>query len=406
MTLTLGELFAGYGGLGMAVETAFNARLTWYAEFDEAPSKIMAHHWPGIPNHRDVSKVDWASVEPVDIISGGSPCQDLSTAGKRRGMTDGTRSNLWVSMREAIAIIKPKYVVWENVRGAYTTKADSSMEYCPGCMGGPERAGKHLLRALGRVLGDLSDLGYDAQWRGLPASSVGAPHNRFRVFILATRRDVVTHPHSIGTSGRNGAPRNFEIQGANHPASVAIGGTGQPWPTTADTPCQRSGKGLDRPEGIARTEVSEPRSGGTPAAHTQHHGHAPGAGGRSHGAPTTAGAGAKSESKDHDGESSGGHTPNGEPGHFQINWGIYEPAIRRWEELRGPAPDPTELNANGKHRLNAQFSEWMMGLAPGHVTDVPGLTYPEQIKALGNGVVPQQAGVALIDMLNYEVTNS
>jgi len=154
--LKLGELFAGFGGLGMAVEEVFDAELAWYAEFDDAPSKIMAHHWPGVPNHRDVTTVQWApncpngdghKVEvfrigantdiqaetyygctecgwelpiedrpthvpyPVHIISGGSPCQDLSAAGRRAGMTEGTRSNLWVSMREAIAIIKPTYVV-------------------------------------------------------------------------------------------------------------------------------------------------------------------------------------------------------------------------------------------------------------------------------------------------------
>lgn len=135
--LKLGELFAGFGGLGMAVEEVFDAELTWYAEFDDAPSKIMAHHWPGIPNHRDVTTVDWASVEPVDIISGGSPCQDLSAAGRRAGMTEGTRSNLWVSMREAIATIKPTYVVWENVRGAYSAKATSASDLEPrnGSMG-------------------------------------------------------------------------------------------------------------------------------------------------------------------------------------------------------------------------------------------------------------------------------
>jgi DNA (cytosine-5)-methyltransferase 1 len=187
MTLTLGELFAGYGGLGRAVEQVFGAELRWYSEFDPAPSAIMAHHWPDAPNLGDITKVDWPSVEPVDIISGGSPCQDLSAAGRRRGMTEGTRSNLWAQMREAIAVIKPRYVVWENVRGAYSATAISDLEPCPGCVG-DTRNGKPALRAFGRVLGDLSDLGYDCQWRGLRAADVGAPHGRFRVFILARRR--------------------------------------------------------------------------------------------------------------------------------------------------------------------------------------------------------------------------
>jgi DNA (cytosine-5)-methyltransferase 1 len=183
------ELCAGYGGLSVGIEQAFpGAELAWYSEFDPAPSKIMARHWPGVPNHGDMTAIDWTQVEPVDLISGGTPCQDLSHAGRRRGMTEGTRSNLWVAMREAIATIKPTYVVWENVRGAYSAAADSDLEQCPGCMGGPGD-GEPSLRALGRVLGDLHDLGFDAEWRGLRAADVGAPHGRFRVFILGRRRD-------------------------------------------------------------------------------------------------------------------------------------------------------------------------------------------------------------------------
>lgn len=185
------ELCAGYGGLGLAVEEAFpGAELAWYSEFDPAPSKIMARHWPDAPNHGDMTAIDWAAVEPVDLISGGTPCQDLSHAGRRRGMTEGTRSNLWVAMREAIATIKPTYVVWENVRGAYSAAAASDLEQQPGCVGGHGGRGDDVpvLRALGRVLGDLHDLGYDAEWRGLRAADVGAPHGRFRVFVLARRR--------------------------------------------------------------------------------------------------------------------------------------------------------------------------------------------------------------------------
>ena len=133
--LTAGELFAGYGGLALAVERALNAKTAWVCEFEEAPSKILAQHFPEAPNFRDVTAVDWETVPPVDIISGGSPCQDVSLAGSRRGMTDGTRSNLWVSMREAIKTIRPRLVVWENVKGARSATASSDLEPCPGCMG-------------------------------------------------------------------------------------------------------------------------------------------------------------------------------------------------------------------------------------------------------------------------------
>lgn len=110
-------------------------------------------------------------------------CQDLSAAGKRAGMTEGTRSNLWVAMREAIETIKPQYVVWENVRGALSAKAasESDLEQADGQVGN--------LKALGRVLGDLSEIGYDAEWQIVRASDVGAPHRRERVFVVASHGD-------------------------------------------------------------------------------------------------------------------------------------------------------------------------------------------------------------------------
>ncbi|MFJ4168352.1 DNA cytosine methyltransferase [Paenarthrobacter sp. NPDC089714] len=183
-----GELCAGYGGLALAIEEVFGATTAWFSEFDPAPSKILAYRWPDVPNHGDMTKIDWSAIEQVDLISGGTPCQDLSTAGRRAGMNEGTRSNLWVTMREAIAVQKPRFVAWENVRGAFSADASSSLEQCPGCVGDTSD-GRTFLRALGRVLGDLSDLGYDCQWRGVRASDVGAPHGRFRVFVLAANRD-------------------------------------------------------------------------------------------------------------------------------------------------------------------------------------------------------------------------
>lgn len=80
-------------------------------------------------------------------------------------------------------------------------------------------------------------------------------------------------------------------------------------------------------------------------------------------------------------------------------WGEYAPAVARWETIRGPAPAPTEPNSNGNPRLSPRFVEWMMGLDPGHVTDTPNLPRPAQLKALGNGVVPQQAAEAYRRMI-------
>ena len=185
LNMRIGSLFSGYGGLDLAVMQAFpGSTVAWHCEFDKAPSAILNHHYPDVPNLHDVTQVDWEQVEPVDVITGGSPCQDLSSAGKRAGMTDGTRSNLWVNMREAIEVLQPKYVVWENVKGALSAKAksESDLEQGDGSLGN--------LRALGRVLGDLSEIGYNAKWEVVRASDVGAPHRRERVFVLATNANA------------------------------------------------------------------------------------------------------------------------------------------------------------------------------------------------------------------------
>jgi DNA (cytosine-5)-methyltransferase 1 len=186
--MKIGSLFSGYGGLDLAVMNVTGASVAWHCEWDDAPSKILEKHFPDVPNYRDVSKVDFTSVEPVDILTGGFPCQDLSLAGKRAGLKDGTRSGLWSEFARAIEEIQPRLVVIENVRGILSATAHSDLEYCAWCMG--EANGEPSLRALGAVLGSLADLGYDAKWTGLRASDAGAPHSRFRIFITATRIDA------------------------------------------------------------------------------------------------------------------------------------------------------------------------------------------------------------------------
>jgi DNA (cytosine-5)-methyltransferase 1 len=181
--MKIGSLFSGYGGLDLAVSNVTGAEVVWHCEWDDAPSKILEKNFPGIPNYRDVSQVDFSQVEPVDVITGGFPCQDLSLAGKRAGLKEGTRSGLWSEFARAIETIRPKLVVIENVRGLLSATAHSDMEPCAWCMG--DANGEPVLRALGAILGDLADLGYDARWTGVRAADAGAPHNRFRVFIVA-----------------------------------------------------------------------------------------------------------------------------------------------------------------------------------------------------------------------------
>ena len=181
--MKIGSLFSGYGGLDLAVSEITGATVAWHCEWEAAPSKVLEANFPGVPNFHDVSTVDWASVEPVDILTGGFPCQDLSLAGKRAGMKDGTRSGLWSEFYKAITIIKPRMVVIENVRGLLSATADNGMEYNDEILG--VLNGKPAIRAIGAVLGDLADIGYDAKWTSIRASDAGAPHNRFRVFIVA-----------------------------------------------------------------------------------------------------------------------------------------------------------------------------------------------------------------------------
>lgn len=184
--MKLGSLFSGYGGLDLAVAEVFGAEVAWHCEFDDDPAAILERNFPGVPNYRDVTSVDWTQVEPVDILTGGFPCQDVSLAGKRAGMKEGTRSGLWSEFAKAIEVLQPSLVVIENVRGLLSASAHSDVEPCSWCVG--DDTAESPLRALGAVLGDLDGLGFDAEWTSVRASDAGAPHNRFRVFILAQRR--------------------------------------------------------------------------------------------------------------------------------------------------------------------------------------------------------------------------
>ena len=380
--LAIGSLFAGYGGLDLAVESVLPARVAWVSDIDKGANKILAHRYPHAPNLGDITAIDWATVEPVDIITGGSPCQDLSHAGRRAGMTEGTRSNLWASMREAIATIKPSFVVWENVQGALSANATSALEHCPGCMGDPRHGGP-VLRALGRVLGDLADLGFDAEWHGLRVSDLGGCHGRWRVFVVAYPR---------GGGG---------LETLQHYGRGPAAGDGAGVPHERDRVALRPG-----PDGgltLLPTPAANLGSNGGPQHPDKRR-----AGGHSvsiedavHGLallPTPSVADTQGGRKHRSGERNDELLLNGIA--HADRWGDYAAAIASHERLTGrPAPDPTEPGAKGQPRLSPAFVEWLMCLPDGWVTDVPGITRNEALKALGNGVVPIQAAHALRVML-------
>ena len=180
MTPRIGSLFTGTGMLDLAVQSIFGGEVVWHCEFDAAASKVLAHHWPDIPNLGDITAVDWTAVEPVDIVCGGFPCQDVSAAGQKAGLHPDTRSGLWSYMAEAVNVLKPSVVIIENVRGLLSAKAHrSTMESDDPAVDVP------VLRAAGAVLGDLAQIGYDARWKVVAASDVGSCHRRERVFIVA-----------------------------------------------------------------------------------------------------------------------------------------------------------------------------------------------------------------------------
>ena len=348
---THGSLFSGYGGIDIAVAEVFGARTAWVSDIDPGPCKVLEHRFPGVPNLGDITKIDWADVEPVDILSGGSPCQDLSSAGRRAGMTEGTRSNLWVQMREAIETLQPRLVVWENVMGALSARATSELESVEGRVG--DGAGGPALRALGRVLGDLAEIGFDAEWATIRASDVGAPHGRARVFLLAWPSG--SSPHSL--CGGSGGWASEPEQAGGDDATVGSdqGGDGGGSDPVALLPTPRVSSG----NGVSARELRE----GNPKVRL---------------------------------ETSVALLPTAKAS--DTDFGSYAPAIERWERATGrPAPDPTKPSPKtGKPQLSAEFVEWMMGLPHGWFTSPEiGLTRVQALKIGGNGVVPQQAAFAL-----------
>ena len=164
--MRFGSLFAGIGGLDLGLERAGMSVRRGKSKCDEYARRVLAKHWPDVRRWRDVRTFppEPASAWSVDLVCGGFPCQDISNAGKRAGI-DGARSGLWSEYARIIDVVRPRYVLVENVAAL-------------------------LGRGMGRVLGDLSELGYDAEWDCLPAAAFGALHVRNRVFLLAYAKEL------------------------------------------------------------------------------------------------------------------------------------------------------------------------------------------------------------------------
>ena len=280
--MKIGSLCTGYGGLDLAVEEHFNAETVWCAEFDKYASQVIEQRFD-IPNYGDIKQIDWALLEPIDILTAGYPCQPFSHAGYRKG-TDDER-HIFPYILEAISTLRPRYVILENVRG-------------------------HLTLGLKEVLAGLTSIGYDARWQIVRAADAGAPHQRARLFIVA-------YPNSNACEESRRAIRSVSSE---------------------------TGKILYRSDRTIDRRSNQDASN----ANDQH--------------------------KSHDRQ-------------MQELGRRFTPRC----EMHMQEP-PDALDQDGK--LNALFVEYMMGLPIGWVTDT-GLSRAQQLKMLGNGVVPQQAKLAL-----------
>ena len=168
MTLKIIDTFSGIGGFSYAAEKLVGGFETiQFVECEPYAQKILKKHWPDIPIHDDIKTYN---PEPysADVVCGGFPCQDISTAGQGKGITEETRSGLFYELIRVIRLVRPRYIVLENVAAI-------------------------LNNGLGIVLGELAEAGFDCEWACIPASALGACHQRDRWWLVA-------YPNDYGSS--------------------------------------------------------------------------------------------------------------------------------------------------------------------------------------------------------------
>lgn len=178
------DLFSGIGGFSLGLERTGGFETVAFCEIDPFCRRVLAKHWPTVRQYDDVRTLTADALErdgvAVDVVCGGFPCQDISTAGLGAGL-DGARSGLWSEIARLVGELGPRFVIVENVAAL-------------------------LSRGLDRVLGDLAALGYDAEWHCIPAAGVGAPHRRDRIWIVAYP-DPSLHPSRLGAGANSPTAR-------------------------------------------------------------------------------------------------------------------------------------------------------------------------------------------------------
>ncbi|HSS43046.1 MAG TPA: DNA cytosine methyltransferase [Solirubrobacterales bacterium] len=233
--MNVGSLFSGIGGFDLGFERA-GMRVSWQVELDPYCQAVLARHFPDAARFADVREVGARNLDPVDLLCGGFPCQDLSAAGRGAGI-DGARSGLWSEFARIVRELRPRYVVVENVPALLTGK------------------GKRWERGpIGRVLGDLAEARYDAEWACLSAGEFGAPHLRKRVWIVAyPARDA-----EAGAAAESGSQRQRAWAGGERSRAAEVADADakrQPGRAGAlrsapgrRQPAERGGKGADVPD--------------------------------------------------------------------------------------------------------------------------------------------------------------
>lgn len=186
------DIFSGIGGFSLGLERTGGFKTVAFGEIDVHCHKVLKKHWPEVPIFKDVSKLKYDLTEKIDVICGGFPCTDISVAGKQKGLKDekgnATRSGLWFEYARIIGEIRPRYVIIENVAAL---------------------RGNGLVR----VLQDLWAIGYDAEWEIISAASVGAPHLRERIWIVAYPNSTRLERSNVSSSSSTNQKKTFANNG-------------------------------------------------------------------------------------------------------------------------------------------------------------------------------------------------
>ncbi|MFF5299088.1 DNA cytosine methyltransferase [Streptomyces sp. NPDC013161] len=386
-------LCAGYGGLETAIRSGIGGQVAAFAENDPYAAAVFAAHHPNVPNLGDITAVDWHRVRDLyapDVVGAGFPCRNISNAGRRDGIS-GQWSRVWKNVAQAVGVLRPRLVFLENV-AAIRSRG----------------------RGLDVVAADLAALGYDARWTCVRAGDpeIGAPHPRDRWFAVGYPSDA-----DPDHGGRYRWARHLPLpQGRDEPAHRGHETAGTPGgvsllptPTAADSRGTANFRADGTPygTGYGSTLTDAVRSLlPTPAARDWKSGASnllgrnarplnevvvnllPTPTAHRYGRNRSASQGASSRPSI---EYLARDLADGQQW-VATDGTDFGPAIRRWERVTGrPAPCPTGPGTRGNRRLSPAFAEWAMGLVDGWVTAVPGIPRKEQLKILGNGVVPQQA---------------